>query len=135
MHPSQGGNDEIRDLVQRANQDKNGMTPLGVKAKSSGWKCPRCGEVAEQQAEAVESKLTGGAPIIRWLTDPDGKPKPVNVSTAEKVGENEDGSPVMYTTRHCFGCFNRWQRRKMMEEIRANVPVLVWEGDDAEVSG
>jgi len=101
------------------------VLPPSVKPRPSGWHCPKCGQVADQRIDPAPGTVLG----YHWVVDDDGHPSPVAVVTEEVLERNEDGSPSKtYKTRHCLNCFNAWQRRKMMEEIRASVPQLVWGG-------
>jgi hypothetical protein len=126
----------LREYIDRVNRDQsNGqgppMAPVGVEPRPSGWICPVCGTEADQR---VEPYTLNGEPVpgaLKWLTLEDGiTPAPVNISAVNIVERDKDGNPTkIYHTRHCMTCFNAWQRRKMMEEIRANVPQLVRKPD------
>lgn len=121
--------DRLRQLVDRVNSEQRHGPPHQVppEQRPSGWVCPKCGEEASQAASPLEM----GSVVMGWSyqTDEDGVPVPINVTASEVVGRNPDGTPKIYNTMHCFNCFNRWQKRKMMEEIRANVPQLVRKPD------
>jgi hypothetical protein len=123
--------DELSRLVQRVNQEQNGNIPImgpTFKPRPSGWICPTCHTEAEQRAEPAPGTITG----IKWLFEEDGvTPQPVAVITEEVLQRDDSGKPVR-TERfiHCFTCFNIWQKRKMMQDIRANVSQLVRKADD-----
>src|SRR5439155_8375368 len=129
--PGEPDADRVNEIIRRMNQEPSytssnhraPVLPPNVKPRPSGWKCPRCGLVAEQRVDPAPGSILG----YTWVTEEDGKPSPVSVITEEVLERNEDGSPKKtYKIRHCFNCFNIWQRRKLMEEIRANVPQLNW---------
>lgn len=126
MLPPDSGADSITEAIRRMNRENGQIPIIGQKPRMSGWVCPKCGIEAPQ---AVQNVGTPTQPILRYLTDDEGGPLPFSVAAAEIVGENEDGTQKIYKTTHCLECFNRWQRRKMMEEIRANVPQLVRKTD------
>lgn len=119
--------DRLRDLVERANRDpsNNGYLPVAPERRPSGWVCPVCHTEADQRVEQV---MMGGQPVagaVKWLVLPDGTPQPVAVLTQEVLERDAEHNPTkVYETRHCFNCFNAWQRAQMMRDIRANVPQL-----------
>jgi len=119
---------DLQNLIRRANQENNGNIPiLGPKfvPRQTDMVCPVCHTVAEQRAEPVlgpRGELIGP----KWLFEEDGSPQPVAVVAEEITKRDENGEPLeRYRTLHCLNCFNAWQRRKMMQEIRAQVPQLV----------
>jgi hypothetical protein len=60
----------------------------------------------------------------------DGTPSPFAVKTQEILKRDKEGNPAeVYETLHCLNCFNAWQKRQMMKDIRANVPQLVRKPD------
>lgn len=132
-----GPDDPMAQFVQRLNRDAKVPVPiggqiplldaLGEKPRPSGWKCPKCGTEADQAANPVNNPLDGSLIGAKWLTDESGRPLPIAIIANEVTGES-NGKPTLYTTHHCMNCFNRWQRRKMMEDIRANVPQLEYKG-------
>lgn len=140
MPPNPGPDDRLSELVRRVNaEQQNGtnpnMLPPSVKPRPSGFVCPKCGSVAEQRIEPAPGTVLG----YHWLrisdipqlhTPNDERPAPVAVVADEITGIDAEGTPKFYLTLHCLVCFNKWQRRKMMEEIRANVPQLEWKPED-----
>jgi hypothetical protein len=74
---------------------------------------------------------------VKWETLADGKPKPVHVGTSLVTGHEvgpdgmeDKARPKLDIRLHCLNCFNVWQKQKMMQEIRDNVPVLRYTGDE-----
>lgn len=121
--------DKLRQFVQRANMEPgvNGAQ-VAPEVRPTQWSCPRCGTPAAQAAEPVN--LGGQTLGYKYLVDEVGEPSPLSVIANEVIERDQAGNVIKeYRTYHCLNCFNHWQRRKMMEEIRANVPQLVRKPD------
>lgn len=136
MHPTRGQPED--DAISRAIQSLNqgGMTqPVAVAPHPSGWRCPTCKQEADQRIDAAPGTILGYK-LMRIkdtapMQDADERPSPLSVFCPEVTKKAEDGTPTEITlTVHCLNCFNAWQRRKMMQEIRANVPQLVYQPEN-----
>lgn len=133
--------DALRRAIENLNRQDptspNGrmhIVPPGIKPRPSGWRCPKCNTVADQRADHAPGTITG----VRWAImaelngdETDTRPSPVAVVTREVIERDSEGNVLRtYQTIHCLNCFNEWQRRKMMEDLRANVPQLEYVGND-----
>lgn len=129
--------DRLNEAIRRMNiAGHNGaaptVLPAGIQPRPSGWVCPKCGTEADTRCDPAPGTILGYhfSTLGEALGDGDQRPNPVSVIATEITERDASGNPTRrYHTIHCFNCFNVWQKRKMMEDIRANIPQLHYVGD------